>query len=443
MFPGRVTIDPTDSGRLRRYRLSVGEPISDEERYGAAAARDPASIDPRKRFWREIETSAALHDAEGFVLFPKLKSNVLSHGVTGAIKLVGIGLLLDENRMAGHNHHNHRRIADMLEIAEPDLIVTDAIEAALGGNQMTERGYPLRLLVMATNAVAHDATIARILGLHPERIEHIRLAHERGYGPIWANEIELVGDVRIGEANAHMRGFGDTGFLPVVEFPQKFKRETQLEFPMEILARPPWDVAGSHGLLLDWLYMTYDFRPRRKAMAAWPPATILVGGFPDGGLPSLPRHDRVYVVGDRAIEAWRRLGWPARRLVVPRFVRRLLRGPGEFQWYRRPDGRRGLAVLLPGDPPTHRDMILGFALGTRLKLLVPLLRFDLLYDSYVRMLATNIRRWWRNRGGVEVVEASSIERLKARKAARASTTATTPPATTEAASEMAKGVPVG
>lgn len=412
LFPGKVEVAPTDSDRLLDYELSIGDPLTEEERRGTGEG-----LDPRKRYWRVVRTSARLFDCEGLVFFPKLKSNVLAHGITGAIKLQGIGFLLDEARMDGHNYHNHRRMVDLLEVAEPDLIVTDAIEIALGGNQMTERGHRLGAVIVAQNAVAHDACCARILGLHPEKVEHIRIAYERGYGPIFADEIEVLGDCHVGDLAARVRHMGDTGFIPVTGFPAKFKHETRRDFPIEVLGEPPWDVAGSHGIVLDWLYMTYDFPERRAAMAEWPAATVVCGGFV-GAAPE-PKNDLVFLVGDRAIEAWQRLGWPARRFRIPRFLRKIVRGPAAIERFRRPDGRCGRAILFAGDPPTHRDLIVGFALATRFRMRPPLFRLDLVFDSYVKGIATWLGRRLRNRGGVRRVRAADIARLSARKAARA------------------------
>ena len=108
------------------------------------------------------------------------------------------------------------------------------------------------------------------------------------------------------------------------------------------------------GLVLDWVYIIYDFRDRRALMAAWSPGTILVGGFKDA--PPAPEHDRVYVVGDRAIEAWRRLGYASWGVTVPRFLWALVRGPRRLERFTRPDGRKGWAWLIPGDPPARPNL---------------------------------------------------------------------------------------
>jgi hypothetical protein len=46
-----------------------------------------------------------------------------------------------------------------------------------------------------------------ILGLDPLSVEHIRLAHERGFGPVALDQIRLEGDVSLAEAKDRAHGF--------------------------------------------------------------------------------------------------------------------------------------------------------------------------------------------------------------------------------------------
>lgn len=330
-------------------------------------------------------------------------------------------MLLERDRLIGEAHHIDRRIVDLMEVAEPDLIVTDAIEVALGGGRVSGHGHLLGAVILATNAVAHDATCARILGLHPENVGWLRLAYERGYGPIFADEIELLGERKVGQLLAKVRSMAEPCLVPVVDFPDRFRREARAEFPLEIVAEPPWDFGASHGALLEWLHRTYDFKERRKAMAAWAPATVICGDFVDA--PPPPAHDRVFLVGDHAIRAWRRLGWRARGWSLPKRWHAFFRGPTRIERFSRPDGRRGWAIQIAGDPPAPEDLDLGFALGSWLKMRSPLLRPSLLAKYYAGAVANALARAWRNLGGIEVACAAEIRRLAERKAARAASPA--------------------
>jgi hypothetical protein len=55
--------------------------------------------------------------------------------------------------------------------------------------------------------VAFDAVCCQIIGIDPLTVEHIRLAHERGFGPVSLDEIDIVGDVSLAEAQARADGF--------------------------------------------------------------------------------------------------------------------------------------------------------------------------------------------------------------------------------------------
>lgn len=404
LYPGRVRLEPTDEGRLARYTLSLGPRLTPEARHDYRI--DPG---PRARYWREIKSSAALAEADTLVFFPKLKSNVLSHGLTGACKLGGIGLLLDEDRMDGHNFHNDRRIADMLEIACPDLVITDGIDVAYGGNQMTEGGRRLGIIIVADNPVAHDVVACHVLGLDPRAVAHVRLAADRGWGPLDLSDIELATEVGLEALRETVRGFGHHGGIDVTRFPEKYQQETGTPLPVEIVSGPPYEHAGAQGVLLDWLYFSYDIPWRRARMAAWPPMAFLVGEFD-----RLPTNAdaQVYVVGARACHHLMQTVRVERRIDMPRFVHRVFGGISAWVGYRGADGRRGWAVLIEGNPPTHRDLILGIAVGSRGRTLAPFFRLDLIYDSYVRMLGTLARRWWRNRRPPPVIAATDITRMR-------------------------------
>ena len=110
----------------------------------------------------QIKASEEIIHRDFLIYTPKLKSNSLSHGLTGAIKL-NIGILLDRERMWNHNYNLDEKIGDLLEIGYPDFIATDAVEISMGGNHLTQHGYPLGLVLMAKNPVAHDAVCAHLL----------------------------------------------------------------------------------------------------------------------------------------------------------------------------------------------------------------------------------------------------------------------------------------
>jgi len=291
---------------------------------------------------QEVTVARDMVDRDLLVFTPKLKSNVLSHGMTAALKL-NVGTLDDRERMYRHHYDLDDKIVDMLEIARPDLILTDAIEIGVGGNQMTEPGFSLGAVVVADNPLAHDMVTSQILGLDPLGIGHIKRAVQRGYGPAHPDEVTVVGDTTIAELRsktAHL----NLGFMRVDQFPS----------PIRVVSGTPYCTGGCQGVLLDWLHMLRDRKPEyMKRLKAF---TIVVGEVEeDVGRPAV-------LIGDCAAKS-------------PKLA------------------SRGLPCIR-GCPPTHRSIILGLAL-TRF-VVGPLIRPDLVFDSYFHR---PLRLAWARRHG--------------------------------------------
>lgn len=402
---GRVGIKPTDETRYYRYQLSIGRPMTPDELH----AEDPAAIAPEARYWERVVTGWELMHTDSMVLFPKLKTSVLSQGFSGAVEQQGLGLLRDVDRMDGHNRHNGRRIADLLEVSDPDLVISDAIEIGVGGNPITQSAHRLGVVVIADNAVAHDAVCARIMGLDPHRIDHLRIASARGFGPLDLDGIDLVTEVPLSTLQLRVEGFGGLGLMRVDRFGKHFERVTGYPFPLEICCGPPYEPAGSAGILLDWLYTAWDDPDRREKMKAWPPASVLVGEVDE-----IPSHPRVFLIGDRAIAAFRRRFTFKTTVRLPASIHKVVGGVAAVHRYKLDGGRTGWAVEIPGDPPSLRDLILGLFQGSLGRLRASVMRLDVVIETYVFGTLTVLRRQRLNRDGIPVVHARKIERLKQR-----------------------------
>lgn len=268
-------------------------------------------------------------EADTLIFMPKLKSNVLSHGITAALKL-NIGSLDDRERMWHHDHLLDEKIVDILEPVYPHLIVTDAVEIAMGGNQMTEHGYPLGLIIVSNNPLAHDLVAAALLHLEPRQIGHLDAAIRRGYTPVALENIEVLGDYPLDEIREKTVNLS-TGMIRVEDFAS----------PLDIHSGTPYCTGGCHGIFLDWLYMLKDRSPQRLTQ-----------------LPKIP-----VVIGQTEEE-----------IRAPQF---LLIGDCAA----RSPHLHGKAIKIPGCPPTHRDLIL--KMGLRTRVLAPFIRADMVWDAYV------------------------------------------------------------
>lgn len=122
---------------------------------------------------------------------PKLKSHTWTR-ITVALKNF-IGLQVDSHRLVDHDYLLENKIADLQEIIQPSFIAVDAIVAG-ELKMLTPDPYPMGAILMGVNPVALDAVVCHVIGFDPRQVTHLRLCHERGYGPLDLDEIEVTGD---------------------------------------------------------------------------------------------------------------------------------------------------------------------------------------------------------------------------------------------------------
>ncbi len=161
-----------------------------------------------------IFTPEPIAKADFFVNCPKFKAHPWTT-VTFSLKSY-IGIQDDRHRLIDHDHKLNEKVADLQYIIQPQFIAIDAITAG-EGRMLTPIPYTLNLVVMGTNQVAFDAVCCHIIGVDPLSVEHIRLAYERGFGPVSLDEIEIEGDVTLAQARERTRDF-QVGLIRVEEY---------------------------------------------------------------------------------------------------------------------------------------------------------------------------------------------------------------------------------
>jgi uncharacterized protein (DUF362 family) len=290
-----------------------------------------------------LSINKEMAERDFLVFVPKFKTNVLSHAYSGALKL-NIGTIDSKERMFQHHHKLHEKIVDILEAANPDLIVTDGIRLSYGGNQMTQHSAPLGVIAVSTNAVAHDMVCARLLNLDPFEIEHIREAIDRGYGPTSFDDIEISGDFHMEKAHQAVKDL-DFGFYPVDQFECNF----------DIKSGKPYCIGGCQGIFLDWLHMVKDRSPKR--LKRFPKLTVLIGKV------SEPiEADKVLLVGDCALAS--------------------------------PNVKARKISRIRGCPPTHKRIIL--TMMFKHFLFAPLVLPSLIWDGFGLYPWKKIKGWLAN-----------------------------------------------
>jgi uncharacterized protein (DUF362 family) len=142
--------------------------------------------------------------ADFFVNCPKFKAHPWTT-VTFSMKNY-IGIQDDRHRLIDHDHRLNEKIADLQYIIQPQFIAIDAIVAG-EGRMLTPIPFDMNLIVMGDNQAAIDAVCCQIIGVDPRSVDHIRLGHERGFGPLDLDQITIKGDVTLDEAKKRAKGF--------------------------------------------------------------------------------------------------------------------------------------------------------------------------------------------------------------------------------------------
>ncbi len=127
-----------------------------------------------------------------------------------------IGIQDDRHRLIDHDHHLNAKVADLQHVIQPRFIAMDAIVAGQGP-MLTPEPFDLGLVIMGDNQPAFDAVCCAVIGVDPHSVEHIRVAHAQGFGPIDLGDIVVSGDVTVDEARRRARGF-KVGLVRVEEW---------------------------------------------------------------------------------------------------------------------------------------------------------------------------------------------------------------------------------
>lgn len=143
-------------------------------------------------------------DADFLINLPKFKAHPWSR-MTLSLKNF-IGIQDDRHRLVDHNQFLEHKIADLQEVVQPGFI---AIDGVIAGQKMmlTPTPFPLGAIVMGTNSCAVDTVGCCMVHADPKEVVHLRLASERGFGPMDVSKIEILGDFPLEDVQAHTRGF--------------------------------------------------------------------------------------------------------------------------------------------------------------------------------------------------------------------------------------------
>ncbi|MBN2538331.1 DUF362 domain-containing protein [candidate division WOR-3 bacterium] len=163
-------------------------------------AETPVTLPVRSRFIKEVRVSRILHEADVVINVPVLKTHALTL-LSGAVKnLFGVipGQLKAEMHTAVRNSTEFAELlVDLFQALPANILhVMDAQRGMDGQNGPTGgRTLAIGRLLASRNAVALDSVMALLCGIEPARVPFLRIAGERGLGPVRRADIDITGDI--------------------------------------------------------------------------------------------------------------------------------------------------------------------------------------------------------------------------------------------------------
>ncbi|WP_320169423.1 DUF362 domain-containing protein [Maridesulfovibrio sp.] len=145
---------------------------------------------PQAKRLKSTMVHKALLDADVFINVPVLKDHS-STRITAGMKN-SMGVVWD--RWYWHRNDLHQCIADFASFRKPDLTVVDAYNVmkrngprGISGNDV----MAMKAQVLSTDPVAADAAAAKLFGVEPAEIRHIRLAAEMNLGRMELKDLHI------------------------------------------------------------------------------------------------------------------------------------------------------------------------------------------------------------------------------------------------------------
>jgi len=158
----------------------------------------------KQRLRDYVFTPEPVAKADFFVNCPKFKAHPWTTVTFG--NKAYIGLQDDRHRLIDHDAKLDEKIADLQYIIQPQFLAIDAIIAG-EGRMLTPIPRKLNLIIMGDNQCAFDSVCCQIIGVNPFEVPHIRMAHERGFGPLELGSIQVTGDVTLEKAQERAHNF--------------------------------------------------------------------------------------------------------------------------------------------------------------------------------------------------------------------------------------------
>jgi len=168
------------------------------------AKQVPVKLTRKERLRDVIFVPKPIVNCDFLINLPKFKAHPWTRLTLGLKNY--IGLQDDRHRLVDHNSFLEQKIADLQEIIQPKFIAIDGIVA---GQKMmlTPTPFHMGAILMGVNSCAVDTVGCHMVHVDPKDLIHLRLASERGYGPMDLDQIEVSGDFPLEEVRHRTEKF--------------------------------------------------------------------------------------------------------------------------------------------------------------------------------------------------------------------------------------------
>jgi len=142
-----------------------------------------------------VRVGRAVTEVDFLINVPVLKTH-RGTLLSNCVKNIGVGVACREEKKRLHRLGIDEGLLDVFSVVKPHFNVVDALVCIEGDGPNFPPGKPrpLGLVLAGADGVAVDAVCARLIGLDPLEVKHLRLAHDRGLGIADLGQIEVVGE---------------------------------------------------------------------------------------------------------------------------------------------------------------------------------------------------------------------------------------------------------
>jgi len=141
-----------------------------------------------------VRVGRAVTEADVLINVPVLKTHRQTL-LSNCVKNIGVGVACREEKKRLHRLGIDEGLLDVYSVVRPNFNIVDALVGLEGDGPNFPPGKPrpLGLVVAGEDGVAVDAVCARLIGLDPWEVKHLKLAHEKGLGVADLGQIDVVG----------------------------------------------------------------------------------------------------------------------------------------------------------------------------------------------------------------------------------------------------------